>query len=310
MTMDLKSVVLLNLLFLAASTGGARAEPRDAAKDQPIREPDRVAIEQMTTDMLDAFDRRDAAAMADQWTEHGEFIRNDGEPIRGRTEIRSGYEEFFKTLKGKPKLEVQSHAIRFPSPEMAVTEETLRLRNDDGEVVASSWQQSVRLRAGGQWKLAVVRASDRGIGLDDSLDELAWLIGTWHAATNDRHVTITYEWDENKAFIRGNFKVTEGARLVERGTQTIAKDNAEGVIRWWLFQSDGGFGNGVWKREGNKWTIDVHGVTPDGRQLTASTICVQLDPNTFTWQAVNQALDGVPLADTQPIKVTRQAPAK
>ena len=54
--------------------------------------------------------------------------------------------------------------------------------------------------------MAIVREWDRDVGLDASLKELEWLIGTWQAATKDRDVTITYEWDENKAgVIRGNY---------------------------------------------------------------------------------------------------------
>ena len=148
------------------------------------------------------------------------------------------------------------------------------------------------------------------IGLDVSLKELQWLIGTWRAVTKDREVTITYEWDQNKAFLRGKFTVKEGTKVIESGTETIGKDNARGVIRSWVFQSDGGFGGGAWTREGKKWSVDVYGVLADGREMTATSIYVHLDNNTFTWQAVNQTLDGVPVADTPPIKVTRQKSPK
>ena len=47
---------------------------------------------------------------------------------------------------------------------MAVTEATLRLKNDDGEIVASGRQDTVLVREGGQWKVAVVREWDRDIG--------------------------------------------------------------------------------------------------------------------------------------------------
>jgi hypothetical protein len=123
-------------------------------------------------------------------------------------------------------------------------------------------------------------------------------------------VTITYEWDENKAFLRGQFTVKEGTKVIESGTEVIGKDPAEGVLRSWVFQSDGGFGGGVWAREGKKWSVDVQGVRADCRRLTATLLYIPVDPNTLTWQAVNQALDGVPVADTPPIRVTKQKAAK
>lgn len=119
-------------------------------------------------------------------------------------------------------------------------------------------------------------------------------------------MTITYEWDEHWAFLRGKFTVKAGAKVLESGMQIIGKDNAKGVIRSWVFQSDGGFGDEVWTREGRQWRVEVHGVRADGGVLTATNLYIPVDPSTITWQAVNQALDGVPIADTLPIKVTKQ----
>jgi uncharacterized protein (TIGR02246 family) len=307
--MRCKTIVLLALLAIMVK-GGGFTRAHDKTAEIAERVTDRLAIEELTNHMIQAFDKRDAAAIAAIWTEEGEFIRNDEEPIRGRTAMQQGYEEFFKTLKGKPTLEIQFNTLRFPSADLAVAEVALQLKDDEGKIIASTWQDIALAREGGQWKLALVREWDREISPEVSLNELEWLIGTWQAVTPDRKVTIHYEWDENKAFIRGNFIVNEGADVIESGTETIGKDNADAVIRGWVFQSDGGFGDGVWTREGRKWSVDVHGVASDGRQLTATTIYIHVDPNTFTWQAVNQAFDGVPVPDTQPVKVTRQHAAK
>jgi uncharacterized protein (TIGR02246 family) len=307
--MHWKRILLFTLLALMV-LGGGLTTAQDKTARGINREPDRLAIDKLTRDLIQAFEKRDAAAIAANWTENGEFIRNDADPIRGRAEIQKGQTEFFKALKGKPKLEIQAGALRFPSADTAVTEASLRLKNNEGEIVASGRQETVLVREGGQWKIAMVREWDHDVGLDASLKELQWLIGTWHAATKDREVTVTYEWDENKAFLRGKFTVKEGTKVIESETQMIGKDNARGLIRSWSFESDGGYGSGTWAREGKKWSVDVHGVRADGRELTATTIYIQVDPNTCTWQAVNQALDGVPLADAPPIKVTKQKSAK
>jgi uncharacterized protein (TIGR02246 family) len=304
-----KSILLFTgLALLVLGVGFIAAQDR-TVKD-PKREADKRAVETLTKEMIQAFNNRDAAAIAANWTAEGEFIRNDGEPIRGRAEIQKGYAEFFKTLKGKPKVEIQIDGLRFPSADTAVSEVTLRLKNDEGDVVASSWRDTLLVREDGKWKVAIVREWDRDIDLDVSLKELEWLIGTWQAAGKDREVTISYAWDENKAFIRGKYMVKEGAKVVESGMQMIGKDNAEAAIRSWVFQSDGGFGGGVWTREGKKWTVDVYGVTAEGSELTATSVYIRVGPNTFTWQAVDQELDGEPIPDTAPIKVTKQKPAK
>jgi len=304
-----KRILVFALLALVI-LGGGFITAQDKTAADPKREPDQLAIDKLTKEMIQAFDNRDAAAIASNWSEEGAFIHNDGEPIRGRAEIQKGYEEFFRTLKGRPKLEIQSDALDFPSADMAVKQTTLRLKSDEGEVVASGRQDAVLVREGARWKIAVVREWDREVGRDASLEQLEWLIGTWQAIVKDREVTVTYERDKDRGFIRGTFTVKEGSTVIESGTEMIAKDNAKGVIRSWLFQSGGAFGDAVWSREGKKWSIDVHGVKADGTELTGTVVYIRIDPNTFTWQAVNLALDGEQVADTPPIKVAKQQPAK
>ena len=297
-------VLVAGLAPLVLGLGFMTAQEKND-KD-PKRIADRAAILALTKQMTDAFNKRDAAAIAANWTADSEFIRNDGEPIHGRAAIQKGYADYFKTLKGKPHVEAQTDNLRFLSADSAVVEVTLRLRGDNGEVVASSWRNTLAVREDGQWKVAMVREWDRDVALDTNLSEVDWLIGTWQAATKERDVTLTYQWDDNKVFIRGKYTVKEKGKVVESGTQMIGKDNSEAAIRSWLFQSDGGFGGGVWTREGKKWSVDVYGVRADGSVLTATSIYIRLDPNTFTWQAVDQALDGVPIPDGQPLKVSKQ----
>ena len=295
------ALVVLGVTFMTA---------QDKTAKGPDREADKAALDKLVKENVQAFNNRDAAAIAANWTAEGEYIRNDGEPIRGRAEIEKGYAEFFKTVKDKSKLEVQTDGLRFTSADTAVLEVTLRLKNEEGELIASSWRNTMLVREGGQWKIAITQEWDRDEGIDVSLKELEWLIGTWHVATKEREVTTVYEWDENKTFIRGKYTVKEKDKVIESGTQMIGKDNAAGAIHSWVFSSDGGFGDGLWTREGNKWTVDVYGVTPDGRELTATAIYIRVDPNTYTWQSVDQAVNGEPVPNTQPIKVTRQKQGK
>jgi uncharacterized protein (TIGR02246 family) len=298
--------------FLAAA-GGARAgttPARDKPTADPEREHDREAIVQLSNDMVRAFGRRDAASMAACWTEGGEYVQNGAEPVRGRAEIEKGYADFFKTIQGKPKVDVQFDAIRFPSADVALVETTLRRRNDEGTAVASARQDAVLVRDAGRWKLAVVREWEHDVPQSASLSDLEWLVGTWHAVTPDGEADITYTWDENRAFIRGTFTVREGTKVTQAGTEMIGRDNADGTIRSWLFQSDGGFAGSVVTRDGTKWILDVHGVRADGSKLSATVIYAPVDADTFTWQAVDQVLDGAAAEDTPPIKVTKVNPAQ
>jgi len=296
----------LTLVFLGVGYMAAQ----DQAVKGPDREADKRAIDKLIQQNIQAFNDRDAAAVAANWAAEGEYIRTGGEAIRGRAEIEKGYKEFFKSLKGKPKLEVQADGLRFTSADTAVSEVTLRLKDEKGELTASSWRTTWLVREGGQWKVAMVQESDRDNALDVSLQELEWLIGTWQVSANGKDVTTTYAWDENKTFIRGKYSVKEGDKVIESGTQMIGKDNAAAAIHSWVFQSDGGFGDGLWTRDGKKWSVDFYGVTPEGQQLSATAIYIHLFANTYTWQSVDQEVDGVSIPDTKPIKVMKQKNGK
>ena len=212
--MRFTTIVLITLLAVVLPFGGTT--PAGETTRDPEREHDRKAVVELSQDMVRAFGRRDAAAMAANWTEDGEYVQNGGQPIRGRGEIQKGYAEFFKTIQGEPKVDVQLDAVRFPSADVAQIEATLRRRNDEGEIVASARQDAVLAREGDHWKLAVVREWDRDVRPSVSLNDLEWLIGAWHAVTPDGEVSISYKWDENRSTFAGNSpskKAAEGHRI-------------------------------------------------------------------------------------------------
>ena len=102
-----KSILLLAVLALAGlamaewGVGFMTAQEKKTDQDGK-READKQAIDKLTKDATKAFENRDAAALVAHWTADGEFVRNDGVPIRGRDEIQKAYAEYFKTLKVKP----------------------------------------------------------------------------------------------------------------------------------------------------------------------------------------------------------------
>ena len=92
-----KSTLLLAALALVL-LGVRLMIAQDKTAKEPKREADKLAIDKLIKASIQAFNDRDAAAIAANWTAEGEYIRNDGEPIRGRADIQKGYAEFFKTL--------------------------------------------------------------------------------------------------------------------------------------------------------------------------------------------------------------------
>jgi uncharacterized protein (TIGR02246 family) len=261
---------------------------------------DEAAIRKATADFIKLVEKGDAKAVAAAWTEDGEYIDDDGTTLRGRAAIEAAYATAFAKKKNT-KVEITIESIRYPSKDTAIEEGYAKSYKGDADHPTCSRYSVLHVREGGKWLMAVLREwPDEGVSLRD----LDWLIGTWESKTADTEVRTTYTWDANKNSIRCQITVkAPGKNIV--GTQIILKDPRTGQLRSWIFDDDGGFGDGAWTRDGRRWVIEASGVQADGGELTATNILTPVDKESFTWQATERTLDGEELGNIPPIKVTR-----
>jgi uncharacterized protein (TIGR02246 family) len=272
----------------------------DAGTKESKRADDEAAVRKATTNFIKAVEKGDAKAVAASWTEEGEYIGEDGTTIRGRPAIEAAYAKAFAKNK-KVKVEITIESIRFPSKDTAIEEGYAQSYKGDSEQPTASRYSVLHVRESGKWLMAVLREwPDEGVSLRD----LDWLIGTWEAKTEEAEVRTDYEWDAKKNSIRCHFTIKGKGRNVS-GIQVLLKDPRTGQLRSWLFDDDGGFGDGAWTRDGKRWIITAAGVQADGGELTATNILTPVDKDTFTWQSTERTLDGEELPNIPPVKVTR-----
>jgi uncharacterized protein (TIGR02246 family) len=215
------------------------------------RKEDRAEIQSQRASFLKAFESGDAEQVASFWTDKGELIGGEGTVYRGRTAIANAYREFFGS-KEKRQAEIQPDSLRFPSQETAIEEGYFKVRVGKQEPTATRYS-ILHVREGGKWLMAVVRDWPTEAV---SLRDLEWLIGTWVAKRDDAEVRTTYEWMWNKSFIRVQFDIRQKDRDL-KGFQMIGKDaDSGGGLRSWTFESEGGFGEATWSRDGKKWVLD------------------------------------------------------
>jgi len=287
--------------FLTGQDRPARVKDTPAEKkEDPKRKADEEAIRKLSAEFTRALASGDAKALAGLWTDEGEYVSDDGTTVRGRPALQAAYAKFF-IKNPKVKVEATIDSIRFVSRDSAIEEGVAKLRKEKGEVSDASRYSTLYVREDGQWRIAVLREwPDEGATLRD----LDWIIGTWAAKTEDREVRTTYEWDENKTFLRARITIKEKERTIT-ATQTIGKDPRTGGLRSWLFGSDGGFGEAAWSLDGKRWVLEATGVTADGVEMTATNILTPLDKDSFTWQSIDRTQNGEDLPNIPPIKVTR-----
>ena len=92
---------------------------------------------------------------------------------------------------------------------------------------------------------------------------------------------------------------------VAGGTQWIGWDPIDKQIRSWSFYSGGGFSEGVWTKDGDRWTIKTTAKTGDGRKVTTTNVLTRVDADHLTWQATKVTVDGKSVPDGAVVKLKR-----
>jgi uncharacterized protein (TIGR02246 family) len=261
---------------------------------------DTDAIKKAGQSFLKAYLAGDAKAMAALWTENGEYFADDGTILRGRVDIEKAYRDLFAKKKPETEAEIDVTSIRFPSKDSAIEEGYFRMRTGK-EAAVSTKYTVLHVREGGKWLMAVVREwPSEG----NSLEDLDWLIGTWEAKREDAEIRATYEWWGDKAFIRAILNIKQKEQT-SKGFQMIGKDHSTGQVRSWSFDEGGSFGEATWNRDGRKWVQAATAVLEDGSVQEMTHILTWIDKDAFTFQSVQRALNGEPMPDIAPIRVTR-----
>ena len=266
------------------------------------------AIGQRAEQYVAAYNQHDAAALAQLWDENAVYLNRDtGEPIEGRAAIGQMFEEMFASGEAS-QLSVTIQSIRLITPDVAIEDGTAEITPADGAPTTSSYT-AIHVKRDGAWYLNSVRETDMPTPPPrepNELDQLAWLIGDWVDDSADSTVHTNWRWAKNEHFLTSNFSISVDDEVELEGTQVIGWDAANGQIRSWVFDSEGGFGEGVWRRAGDEWIVQSTSSMSDGSQGSATNIYTREDDNTFTWKSVDREIGGEVQPDVEEVAVHRQ----
>ncbi|MFO0948836.1 MAG: SgcJ/EcaC family oxidoreductase [Planctomycetota bacterium] len=256
---------------------------------------------------VDAFNRGDAAKLAEHWSEGAEYFSPLGEHLRGRDAIANSFRQVFAVSPGI-RLEVPPPEIRFVTPDVAIEEGRARVIAP-GQPANETDYMAVHVKRDGKWKMDSVRetAAPSAGSNDVSLNDLQWLVGEWVDQDDNATVRTTCAWTENHSFLVRSFTILVGETVDLHGTQVIGFDPSTGKIRSWVFDSDGGFAEGTWARKGNRWIVRQSGTLPDGRKATSINIMTRIDDNRFTFQSVGREVGGEMLPNLDPVTIVRNS---
>jgi uncharacterized protein (TIGR02246 family) len=248
--------------------------------------------------------------LASLWSTDAVYIDPlTGEETVGRDEIEKVFADAFSDNQDV-KLSVEDVSLDFVSPNVAVVRGTAHVTRS-GEAPNDSEFTSVRVKQGGKWlidRVSEVEKEKPQPSNYEHLKELEWMIGSWHDDDPRPSIEIQTDcdWTKNKNFITRSFAVAIGNQTDKSGMQIIGWDPNAKQIRSWVFDSDGGYAEGVWTHKGDKWFIKNTGVLPDGAKTSGTNIVTYLDNNSFKWESVNREIDGQLQPNVDPVLVVRK----
>lgn len=268
--------------------------------------PEQSAVNALNRAYEAAYNKGDVKALAGFFAEDAEYTTEDGQTFSGAAEIEGGIRAAFAGSK-RAKLEIESISVRRLSPEVVVEKGVTKVTEKDGEVERSIYT-AIHVKKDDKWRISqLIESAAPEEAPRARLAELAWLIGEWEDVDkeNDLSVRSQYVWSKGAAFITRNVVVKQGGETVLEGWQIIGWDPVNETIRSWTFDAEGGFAEGQWMREGERWLVRESGVNPEGGRTTAENTITKVGEDKLTWQSGNRSLDGEPLPSIGVIEVKR-----
>jgi len=254
---------------------------------------------------LAAINSGDAAAAGDYWSDTGQMVNADGSRLDGKAAIQNDLESSLSETARK-QVRVSNVMIRFLAPSVALEEGEATIVSANGESSSSTYQ-AIHVKQNGLWKLESLRETE--IEADptshDRLKEIAWMIGDWVDQVDETRIETSCQWTSNGNFMTRSFKVITNGAIELEGTQVIGWDSKRKQIRSWVFDSDGGFGDGSWARSKDQWTVKNKFQLSDGRQGKSTNTFTYVDENTFKWESTNRSVGDESLPDVNAAAVQR-----
>ncbi|MBA3721433.1 MAG: SgcJ/EcaC family oxidoreductase [Parachlamydiaceae bacterium] len=296
--MQIFSKTILTLLTAGLLAGCDQTKQNDIT--------DKKAIKSVVQSYQEAFNKKDTAKLTSQMTADATY-RNPvtGESAKGREAIEKLFKEKFEKGQNR-RLDVTIKSIEFPNADEAIENGVMKVIFDDKSSVEMAYQAEY-VRESDKWlvkAINMIELSEPSSNFE-KLKELSWLIGKWIDYDANVEIGFDNQWDKYKNFITQHFKMKIYGHDDIEGKQIIAWDPIKEVIRSWVFDSDGEFGEGTWKKVDNSWYATMRYTLSDGRIGTSKNVYTFVDDSNYTFASIEREVDGEILPDINPVTVEK-----
>jgi uncharacterized protein (TIGR02246 family) len=281
-------------------------KPTSPAEEAAVK-----AIEARAEAFVEAYNKHDAKALASLYSEHAEFVADEGDLLKGRAAIEERYKERFEAAPESWLVE-KIDSIQLLTPSIALEEGTaLSADSPEGETDTSRYVV-IHFKHEGEWYIASVRdfpAEDTVSTPGDHLQELAWMVGDWVDESPDWVIRTSCKWSDDGNFLLQDYRVLIEGRTAVTGSTRIGWDPLSKQIKSWAFTSDGGHAESVWARSGDDtWISKATGVTAEGQISAATHTFRKVDRDTMAWSSYDRSVGGESTPDVEEVIIKRRAP--
>lgn len=291
------------ILSLCSMTWGQEKPKTPPVDTSDAHTADRAAIADVFKSLSKSFAARDAQAVVAHWTTEGEYDNQAGVSLKGKEALVAAFAGFFAKT---PELtsDVLAGEVRFLAKDTAVAEGKVGVQRGPAQPMTHAKYTALLVREQGKWRMA--KFSESAVE-ESSLQELSWLEGEWKSAAGEKtEIRTVYTWSPNRKFLHVQFTIKgQDKGLTLAGQQIIGIHPATQQLHSWIFEADGGVGEGSWARDDDHWTVQANGILADGSELNQTNVLRRVNSDVFTWQSVYRSLNGDELADLPPVKVVR-----
>jgi len=270
--------------------------------------PDTVAIKQRSESYASYFNSHDAEKLSQLWTEDGKYNNfTTRETIVGKEAIGQYFKDLFaQDTSAKLKLTIDSVNYRAPQN---------MIEKGFAEFTSNGKKEKFAFKAdyvneNNTWLLKKVSQIFVGTAPShyEQLKELNWLSGKWmdEDTGNDMDVETTYKWEMNKNFLVQYFSKKILGQKEIKGQQIIGWDPSQNQIRSWIFDSDGGYGESIWYKDGDSWYSTMKYTLENGKKASSTNVYTKIDDNTYNYSLESRDVDGRLLPNIGPFKIVRE----
>jgi uncharacterized protein (TIGR02246 family) len=250
----------------------------------------------------EAYNSRDAEKVSSFWSVNAVYVIPDnGETIQGRSAIGDYFKDLFNN-KEPPNIDIVIDKIAFEGSDKAIENGHVKFTYKDGSEDETDYRAE-DIKENGKWVLQSVREIEtrKAISNYENLKDLNWLVGSWEDTDNNSEIDLNFKWSINKNFLIEKFTVKILDRNEMEGFQVIGWDPILKQVRSWVFDSDGGFREGTWSLEGDKWIASMVATLADGKKGSSVDIYTKIDDNNFSFDMDSRDIDGELLPDIGPV---------